>query len=507
MNPSLPTSEWFGVSSPLVILALGGVLLLLSEVWKLPERRRYLPAVLGIVVIFASFFVIFFLKPYIYTQQLPMGRMFVYDSYARYFQILFLLISFLGCLAIGLGNEGRHSRAAHVTLLLMFCTAVTLLAVSADLVVLYVAGELAVVIVYIFSSRDGRFSGSMKTIRTGMVASAGMLLGLVLLFGMSGSTNLWEISGKLQYFLLGEADSGSWHAKAAFLISLGLLFSGLMVRMGAFPFQGWMGLTISQTGASFCVFLSTGIMASSLAAAARILWILHIRHSHDFAQSFNLIVVISVVAILTLLVGTIRALSIKNFRKFMAFSGIAHTGLLLMSLASLDREGIEAMLLYLAVYAVMTSGLFFVFSGIEKYTGDSSLKSFEGLSKWSPLHAEAVTVFLFSLIGLPLTAGFTAKYALFRSLLNNAQIWFKLLAVVGIGGCLASAVYYGRIIYSMYFRPLPDVLQEKKPEPGDLLGYTLPAALMAAALIAAGVYWKPLQQAVISAMMIIEYQY
>ena len=514
MNPSLPAPEWFGVCSPMVVLSLGAVFLLLMGLGRSWEKRGVVAMAWGLLLVAGSMVIIRILKPYIYTQQLPMGSMFVYDKFAAYFQHVFLFGFLLACVAVGFSRGGERRFAnIQVALLLFFCAAVTMLATSADLIALYISGEIAALVVYFLAAgpmegedvfRDGR-----AFIKMGIASSALTLTGLVFLFGMSGSTDLWEISDKLQAVLFSgsEAASSAAHAKAAMVLALILFCSGLLMRMGSFPFQLWSERAYRHMRPSLASMISLGLLGSSLAALSRILWITFIRFSGDFSAKLPAAAVLSVLAVLTLAVGTWKMIRVRDFRTFMAFGSMVHAGFLLMGLATMDREGIEAMMLYLAVYAAMSGGLLILFEGIETVSGESGLEAFEGLGRRSPAAAAAAAVFLFSLAGLPCTAGFPAKYGIFNALFINLHRGFRYLAFVGLAGCLIPAYIYGKLVFVMFFKPANGQAPGGKEGRSDLLGHIIIALFLAALLVAAGIYWRPLHRAATWAMMIIEYEY
>jgi NADH-quinone oxidoreductase subunit N len=502
MISTLPTSEWFGVASPLVALFLGGALVLLSGTLALVRRRGWVPAASGMVFLGISLVLIFLLKPYIYTQQLPMDQMFVYDAYARHFQLLFLgLAAFALAAAAGARAKSDHP-AVRVALVLFLCTGLTVLAVAADLLTLYVAGELVFVVYALFAAARTEGSeapaGMTAFLRRGAAISFMLLLGTALLCGLEGSTDLWEIAGTLQFVYFGGSDSPETALRIPFTIALLLFFAGWLARLESFPFQGWMAAAHQRYGPAWSVILSTGMKAGALAAVMRVLWILFTRHSREYAHEFPLVALISVLALLTMAAGTWKAWRAGSLRVCMAWSGTVHVGLMMLGVAMMDRPGMEAVLVYLPVLAVMTGGLFLVLAGC----GDQGESPLQGLARRSRAAAAAVTIFLLSLVGVPLTAGFTAKYMLFGALLGREQLWFKVMAGAGILASVLSAWYYGKIIHALWFKPLP-----RGRGPGVPALHLAAAALLAALVLAAGLYWPPLRQAATAAMMIIEYQY
>ncbi|MFH1435631.1 MAG: proton-conducting transporter membrane subunit, partial [Pseudomonadota bacterium] len=351
-------------------------------------------------------------------------------------------------------------------------------------------------------------SGSLAgLVKAGVLTSVLTILGAAFLFGTVGSTDLWEIAGRLQEVLHAERGSVPITAKAGYVVAIGLLFSGMLLRMEAFPFHGWTCRTHASIRIPFASFLSAFMKTGAFAAALRILWILFIRHSREYEENFPLIAIISTVAVLTVLAGTWKAFFEKDFRKFMACSCVAHTGLLLMGVSLCGRQGIEPVMVYLGIYAVMTFGAFFIFGAAGGRSPGAGLDVLSGLHGRSPVLAGSMTVILLSLTGVPVTGGFMAKYLLFQALLGHSKPLFHIVAAIGIAASVLSAVTYGRIIHGMYFKPGPETSTAAPAAVRPPVAAAVVALMVAAVLIATGVYWKPLQQAAVSAMMIIEFQY
>ncbi len=513
MNFAMPTSEWFGIATHLVVLAVGAGFILAAAALEGFAKRPWPAAVSGLGLVAASFVLLFFIKPYIYTQQLPMRALFVNDGYARFFHVMTLLIALLGCVALWLGDmRNRGLAGTHTALLLFMCTAVSLQATSADLIIMVVSGETVLAMYYVFAAASSReqegCSGSLVgLVKVGVLTSVLTILGAAFLFGTVGSTDLWEIAGRLQEVLYAERGAVPMTAKAGYVVALGLLFSGMLLRMEAFPFHGWTCRIHASIRTPFASFLSAGMKIAAFAVTLRILWIFFIRHSREYEENFSLIAIISTVAVLTVLAGTWKAFLEKDFRKFMACSSVAHTGFLLMGVSLCSRQGIEPVMVYLGIYAVMTFGAFFIFGAARGRSPRAGIDVLNGLHRRSPVLAGSMTVILMSLIGIPVTGGFMAKYFLFKALLGHSKSLFHIVAAIGIAASVLSAVYYGRVIHAMYFKPGPETREvasgtERAPAAAAII-----ALMLAALLIVTGVYWKPLQQAAVSAMMIIEFQY
>jgi NADH-quinone oxidoreductase subunit N len=509
---TLPTSEWFGVTSPLVVLFVGAAVVLVVGTQRFVEKRPFIPAILGVLFVLGSFGIIFLLKPYIYAQQLPMDRMFVYDGYARYVQIIMLLLTLAGCLAAAAAAGGRGGALSReVGLLLILCMALTLAAATADLFVMFLSGETAV-LVYggcVAAGGSGRTDPgrTLAFLRTGLVGSMCMLLGTAFLFGVGGTNSLFEISGKLYPYFFGGPGTATAAARAAATVALLLLLLGLLAKTEAFPFHGWLagGSRIYRTPLG--AFLSTGLKIAAFGAFMRVLWVFFCEQPGTGASLPLLDAAIALAAVLSLAAGSWKACRTRDVKLLLAYGGVVHTGLMLLALTALDRKGIESVLLYLVACALASAGLFLVLAAVERATGKTDLASFEGLFRRAPAAAVSAAALLASQIGLPPTAGFMARYVLLKTLFYELPWWSKVLAGLGVAACAVSVFYYGRVIVLMFFRKPAGTADEAAKDGTYGRALQVMAFVFALAVLLASFAWKPMLRAVVSAMMIIEYQY
>jgi NADH-quinone oxidoreductase subunit N len=177
----------------------------------------------------------------------------------------------------------------------------------------------------------------------------------------------------------------------------------------------------------------------------------------------------------------------NNVKRMLAYSSIAHAGYLLMGLAAASAAGVQSILVYLIVYVMMNVGAFLVVIAVSRVTGGEQVSDFRGLGSKAPIAAMALTIFLFSLTGIPPFAGFAGKYLVFAAVVQRGGFWNVLLAVIGVLNSAVSLFYYARIIKAMYLEDAPDT--RVLPVPAI---YTGVLVALAVPILALGVYWAPL---------------
>jgi len=333
-----------------------------------------------------------------------------------------------------LQNEGIH--VSEYYLLLMFSLTGMILMVNAnDLLILFVGLELMSVCFYVLAGfirkRLDSNESAIKYFLLGAFLTGFLLLGIAFIYGGTGTTNYTEISGahpvKEPFYLLG----------------LTLVFIAFIFKTGSFPLQMW--IPDVYQGAPTIV---TGMM-SSVGKTAAFGALISFFSIFD-VRSIPLIV--AIVAILTMLYGNVVALVQTNIKRLLAYSSIAHAGYIMIGFIIINIYSTQAIVFYLISYILMQLGAFITVGIVEnRLSGHESrndLESYKGLGKTNPLAASFLTIFLFSLAGIPPFAGFWGKYYIFLSAIQNNYIW---VAIVGILLSLVGVYYYIKIILYMWF--------------------------------------------------------
>lgn len=364
------------------------------------------------------------------------GGGFVVDNFALYFKLIVAGSAFFAVLAAARWSGGTGDAPEYLTLIFSVVLGSILLVSMRDLFGIFLAIELATIPSYAMVAFDRRrqesAEGGMKYLITGVVASSVLLYGIVLIYGVTGSALLSDVS---------QTFSGSLTPVA--LLGLVLLLSGFAFKVSAAPFHFWTPDAYQGAPTSAAAFLSVAPKAATFAVLLRIL----LEGMPEARPTWT--VLVAVVAILSMFVGNLYALRQTNVRRMLAYSSVAHSGYVLAAFAALQGAGVatavQAVLIYSAAYALMNLGAFFVI----ELVGDTA-KSFNGLFKTRPGLAAAMLVFMASLVGIPPFGGFFGKLWV---ILANAQAATTLTYVV-VGALVLNSVlsvpYYFGVIRSMF---------------------------------------------------------
>ena len=310
-----------------------------------------------------------------------------------------------------------------------------LMSSAVELVLIFIALEISSISTYIlagFRRREAASAeASLKYFLLGSFATAFFLYGIALMFGATGSTNIDKISQAL--------NAGNTPVLA--YVAVALMFIGLGFKVASAPFHVWTPDVYEGSPAPIVGLMSTGPKAAAFAVLLRILF---------EANAPGRFWMIWVSAALSMTLGNIGALVQTNIKRLLAYSSIAHAGYLLVAFAAAPQIGISAAMFYTAAYAAMNVGAFAVVSHFanagEKYT---TLDDYAGLGRRSPILAATLTIFLLSLIGIPITGGFFAKFYVFSAALKANLVG---LTIIGVINSAVAAYYYLRIIVVMYMR-------------------------------------------------------
>ncbi len=377
------------------------------------------------------------------------GGMMVADGYSAFFNILFLGAAGLSIFSSlkYLDKEGLQYPEYYV--LLLFSTiGMMLMASTLDLISIFIALEIMSLSVYIlvgFRRNDRRSNeAAMKYFILGAAASAILLYGTALLYGSTGTFLITDILAKIT--------TTPSLTTPVFHLGAWLVITGFLFKIASVPFHMWMPDVYEGAPTPITGFMTTGIKAASFAAFVRVFIALGYGKDLEAAVQGRLHDVLWVLALATMLIGNLIALTQTNLKRMLAYSSIAHTGYLLVGMIAApgSEAGFAPVVMYLASYTIMNLGAFAILS-ILSGKGDTGLNlhDLSGLAKRHPWLSFSMAVFLFSMAGIPPTAGFASKYYLLYSAIQAGEVWLVVLAVL----CSAIAVYYYlRVIVYMYMR-------------------------------------------------------
>jgi NADH-quinone oxidoreductase subunit N len=474
MNLPNITSADFLPLLPAILLVLSGCVLLLSEVFLSATSSRAYQAVLtaatavagGIVSVWLMF------KP---AQQVFLGYA-VLDPFSSFLSLILCVGLGLAALSAAGFLHRRGAERGEFYALMMFATAgMSLLAVSNELITIFVNIEILSIGTYALTSylrRGTRPSeAGFKYFILGAFSSAVLLYGAALLYGATGTTNLSELSRTL----------GPALGEHRMLVYCGIILvaSGFAFKVAAVPFHMWTPDVYEGAPTPVTALMSAGVKAAAFASLVRVF--LAVANGMDPQVPF---VIFSTLAFLTMIVGNLLAIPQRNVKRMLAYSSIAHAGYLLVGVAALfvsepgqqfrllgatamgegsplelaRADALRGILFYLLAYTVTAVGAFALVSALERREDEDKgtawdLDRFSGLAQRRPGWAFAMAAFMLSLGGIPPTIGFMGKLLIFRSAVDTGLIG---LAIVGVLSSAAGVYYYLRVVVYMFMRPVPE---------------------------------------------------
>ena len=466
---------------PEILLTMFGLAVLLFD-FLLDKRDKYLNAVLALIGLGFALLQIGIFWHFRFGQPgyFGFGGTFAFDSFALVAKSIILLATALIVLLSVKYLEIEEANVGEYYALLLFAAVGMMFMVSGvDLIVLFIALELMALCEYVLTGflRGSRRSNeaAVKFFLLGAFSSGLLLYGMSLLYGIGGSTKLSIIAERLRD--RSPTDPLSW-------VALITLLAGMYFKIAAVPFHQWTPDAYEGAPTSITAFISVAPKVASFAVIIRILfkglWPLHVEWQ---ALTIG-------VAIATMTLGNLAAITQSNIKRFFGYSTISHVGYLLLGLVAAadgngNEDGVRAIVIYLIVYAFMNLGAFAVIIIMrrENIIGDE-IDDLTGLMSRAPALALLMLIFLLSLAGIPPTAGFIGKYWVFLSLIETGHYY---LAVLGVVYSVVALYYYFRIVVVMFMkRPVDDVPYATSFGVRVALGVTLAMTLLI------GIYPQPM---------------
>lgn len=335
----------------------------------------------------------------------------------------------------------------YYSMLIFAVAGMALMVHSANLLILFIGVELMSICFYVLAGffRKVSFSieAALKYFLLGAFSTGFLIYGISMIYGGTSSLAYNEIAA---FLLSGKTIS------LYVTIGFALLITGLSFKTAAFPFHSWAPDVYHGSPTVVSGFLSTTGKVAAFAAFIFILQAL-LPHSgsHFLHQNSETVrIVIAVISALTMLVGNITALAQRNVKRMLAYSSVAHAGYMMIGIACNNADGYQGILFYTTAYMFMQIGAFTMVSTVERNSDKYlALNEWAGLSRKLPVHAAMMSVFLFSLAGLPPFAGFMGKYYLFAAAVKSDMLW---LAIIGIISSILSMYFYIGLIMYMYFK-------------------------------------------------------
>ena len=457
---------------PEIVLALGAMALLMQGAYR--ESSTQIVNLGAIMLLVAAAFIVAVLP-----DGKTFGGSFVIDEFARFLKILVYIGSATAIvMSLDYLATERQEKFEYAILILLSTVGMGMLISAGDLIALYLGLELMSLALYVVaaSDRDSVRSteAGLKYFVLGALSSGMLLYGCSLIYGFAGNVSFAGIA------------KASGQGGIGLTFGLVFLFAGLCFKVSAVPFHMWTPDVYEGAPTPVTAFFAAAPKIAAMAIFARVT----ISAFPGIVQQWQQIVVF--VAIASMALGAFAAIGQRNIKRLMAYSSIGHMGFALVGLAAGTAEGIQGVLVYLAIYLAMTLGAFAVILSMRRAEGMvEQISDLSGLSRSNPALAFFLALLLFSLAGIPPLAGFFAKYYVF---LGAIKAGLYGLAVIGVLTSVVGAYYYLLIVKIMYFdepakgfNPVPSELKAVLGVAGlfNLLYFLYPAPLINAASVAA----------------------
>jgi len=413
----------------------------------------------------------------------------VLDPFSSFFKMIVILATILvSIVSLHSGELDQYRKGEYFSLLGIITFGLFLMVSSIDLIMIYISIEIVSIMSFVLAGylkQNARSNeAALKYVVYGAFSSGIMLFGLSYIYGLTGSTNIFEIQRSISML-----ESGS---SAAVTMSIVMVLAGFGYKISAVPFHFWTPDVYEGAPLSITAYLSVAPKAAAFALMIRFF-------NQTFANggamngvdSVSLTQlpwpqILSLMAVVTMTLGNVVALQQKSIKRMLAYSSIAHAGYMLLAMPVMSGDSIYAIMIYLVMYLFMNLGAFFVVITVKNKTGGESFDDYKGLGWEMPFVGAAMTLFMVSLTGLPPTAGFIGKFYIFASLIKGGSSFYWLVVVGGVNS-VVSLYYYLKVVKFMYFEGerKEQILLPPKTLTGAILVTALPSLLL-------GIYWTPI---------------
>ena len=474
-------------STPMVIVAiLGtvGIVLPLISIAKKEKGSNSFYATIALVALIVSIgYVIYqIVSDHVLPSALFSEDVLVDDTFGGFFAIAMLIVAIFTTVGSYNYMRNKNHPAVYYSLILLASLGMVLIAYATDLVMLLVAWELMSIPTYVlvgFMKKDPSSNeAALKYFLFGALASAIIIYGISIAYGLTGSTNIGEV-------INGFATLDSTMVPLA-LLSVGMFIAGFGFKMGLVPFHMWLPDTYEGAPPTIAALLAAGTKKAGFAAAIRIIVVGAVALNLDWTFALG------VIAVMTMTVGNIAAIMQKNLARMLAYSSIGHAGYILigLSIAPFSEIGLQASLFHIMNHAVMKGSAFIIVVALVTTLASSHLDKLKGLGRKMPITALGLTISLLALAGIPPLNGFWSKLMLFGSAIDAGPIapWAPWLAIAGVLNSALSLAYYGWIIRKMYFE---GETEKRIAEPKSVLVVVIFSIIF---MVGIGIYPDPIIQ-------------
>ena len=437
MIPNIQSADYIRLLPELVLIAFGVIVMIAEPLVDQHSNRKSL----GVIALVGAVLSIVASLYQVGYKGLGFVGMVRVDSFSIFFHVLIGFITAVVILASFEYLEVQQIKyGEYYGLILLGAVGQMLMSSAVELVLIFIALEISSIATYILAGFRRRVAisieSSVKYFLLGSFATGFFLYGIAMMFGATGSTDVYQIAASLSSNPTNLAYAG-----------VALMFVGLGFKVASAPFHIWTPVVYEGAPAPVVALMSTGPKAAAFAVLLRVLFA-------TGAPGWFWLIWVS--AALSMTLGNIGALVQQNVKRMLAYSSIAHAGYLLVAFAAAKDVGISAAIFYTATYAAMNVGAFAVVAHLanvgEKYV---TLDDYAGLGRRSPALAAILTVFMLSLIGIPVTGGFLGKFYVFQAAMQSHLTG---LVIIGVINSAIAAYYYLRVIVVMYMKePIKEI--------------------------------------------------
>jgi NADH-quinone oxidoreductase subunit N len=466
-----PTIDYHALA-PEIILAAGICIVLLVDLF-VEERQRWITSTITGMVLLAAFIPVVTLSVIGDDVRSLFDGRYVIDEFALVVKALFLLAGYVVVLlSSNEVEEGHYHQGEYYVLLLTSITGMVMMGSARDMVSIFVALEFLSIPAYMLAAwrkRDRKSNeAGVKYYLLGVFASAVMLYGMSLLYGVTGTTLLADI---------GPAVTLDGNIGGVEVVAVAFVLIGFAFKVSAVPFHQWAPDVYEGAPTPITAFLSVASKAAGFVALVTLIY-LGFPNAADVYQPL-----LWVLAALSMTVGNLLALRQTNIVRMLAYSSISQGGFILMPLAvagagTTAETSLKAVVVYLVIYAATNLGAFAVVIAVARKTRSGEISSYGGLFSYAPALGVLMTVFMASLAGIPPLGGWYAKFGAFKAALDAGNGWGYSIAIIGAVNAVIAAAYYITVMREIWMKPVPD---------GDITPIRTPMSLQTALIITCGV--------------------
>ncbi len=474
-------------STPLILIAILGTVGVALPIINIARKERGSSSFYGAIAFGALIASLGYVIYQIANEQVAKAAIFsedvlVDDTFGGLFAIAVLIVAIMTTVGSFNFMRKQSHTAVYYSLILLSSIGMVLVAYSTDLVMLFVAWELMSIPTYVlvgFLKKDPSSNeAALKYFLFGALASAIIIFGISIAYGLTGSTNIGEV-------IQGFSALDSQMIPLA-LLAVAMFIAGFGFKMGLVPFHMWLPDTYEGSPPTIAALLAAGTKKVGFAAALRIIVMGTVVLNLDWTFALG------VIAVMTMTIGNIAAVMQKNLARMLAYSSIGHAGYILIGLAvaPFSAIGIQGSLFHILNHAVMKGAAFIAVAGIVTTLAITNVDKLKGLARKMPITSLGLVVCLLALAGVPPLNGFWSKLVLFGAALDAGVVasWAPWLAVAGVLNSALSLAYYGWLIRKMYFE---GEHEKRVKEPKSIIAVMIFSIIF---IVTIGVYPEPILQ-------------